>query len=741
MDFCSPISRLVQLGVRSICLFIGLGGLFVSDAGANLFHDIGYSDLANELGALTPTGVGIPVSQVEANSDEGTYRPDQNDSRFAGKSFTFKSGGSATPSLHATTAGAFFYGNNFMGPGIADIHSWQADNWLKTGFLKDNTTLEPITETQRIQTHSWINSTTSDVAVLRRLDYVINRENVLVVVGQSNGNSTTLPKLLGQSYNALSVGRSDGNHAHGFTTDDGSGRIKPEIVSPNTATSWATPTVGSAAALLLETAIVEGNADAEENETVRALLMAGATKLEFVDVWDRTTSRPLDDHYGAGELNIYRSYQILASGQQAASDTADVALNGWDFRTTPSNSNYFFEVPTGKILAELSAVLVWNRIVTDRNQDPGSFIPSPNTLDNLGLKLHSANGFTLDSELDASLSTVDNVEHIYLNSLGIGNTLGDGRYALEVISPASGVDYSLAWLGRLAEPHTWVSTEAVTDWDLGTNWTTPGTPNEDWIVEVDNTNVVGGQRVVLSGAASVYQATLSGTAGSLTIDIPSGATLDVKSRLNVGSNASITGGGTIDGFLANEGRHSIGHVETLTVTEYVDLTGADLGLEDTYVQVRGTTTGTFSMLTANDISGTFATPAMSGAASHLGNGKFLWDVIYSETDVEVDILAAIEGDVDGDGDVDITDFDVLSGNFDPDGIQPDNDWTLGNFNGDTLIDITDFFLLSGHFSPEGYPITTLLGDSLLAAVPEPSGRQMMGMCLFAVIMWFWCTRP
>ena len=192
------------------------------------------------------------------------------------------------------------------------------------------------------------NSTTSDVAVLRRLDYVINRENVLVVVGQSNGNSTTLPKLLGQSYNALSVGRSDGNHAHGFTTDDGSGRIKPEIVSPNTATSWATPTVGSAAALLLETAIVEGNADAEENETVRALLMAGATKLEFVDVWDRTTSRPLDDHYGAGELNIYRSYQILASGQQAASDTADVALNGWGLSYDPVQQQLFLRSSDGQ---------------------------------------------------------------------------------------------------------------------------------------------------------------------------------------------------------------------------------------------------------------------------------------------------------------------------------------------------------------------------------------------------------
>ena len=742
-----PNACFAATAVRLTLFWLALGGLSshtVPHAVAGLLDDIGYSDLANEFGALTPTGFGISVSQGEANDNDENHRPNQNDSRFTGKSFTFKSGGSTTPSGHATTVGSYFYGNNLMGKGIADIHSWQADNWMGSGFLKDNTTLEPITESQRIQNHSWI-STDSDAGVLRRLDYVVNRDNVLVFVGQNNGNSTTLPKLLGQSYNALSVGRSDGNHSHGFTTDDGAGRIKPEIVAPNTATSWATPTVGSAAAMLLETAIVEGYADAEENETVRALLMAGATKLEFLDVWDRTTTRPLDNHYGAGELNIFRSHRILTSGQQPASDTADAAVQGWDFRTTASNSRYFFEVPVGHVLAELSAVLVWNRIVTDGDADPNDFSPSPNTLDNLNLKLHSANGFTLDTELDASLSTVDNVEHIYLNSLGIGNTLGEGRYALEVISPATGVDYSLAWFGRLSEPHTWSSTDPVAAWDLGTNWTTPGIPDGDWIVEVDNTNVVGGQRVVLSSAASVYQATLSGTAGSLTIDIPSGVTLDVEAQLAIGSNAIITGGGTIDGFLANEGIHSIGQVETLTVTEDVDLIGVDLGVEDTYVQVRGTTTGTFSMLTANHISGTFATPATSGAASHLGHGRFLQDVNYSNSNVaadfvDVDILAAIEGDTDGDADVDLTDFDVLADNFDPNGIQPGNDWTLGDYNGDTRIDITDFVLLSNHFVPEGYPITNLLGDALLATVPEPSSWQLVGLGLLAVTMWFWCTR-
>ena len=184
------------------------------------------------------------------------------------------------------------------------------------------------------------------------------------------------------------------------------------------------PMVSASAALLLETAIDEGYGDAEENETIRALIMAGATKMEFLGDWDRTTTRPLDDHYGAGELNIFRSHQILTSGQQVASDVMDAPLLGWDFRETTSDNPYFFEVPADKVMAELSAVLVWNRIVTDA---PGSgFYPQPQTLDNLDLKLHSAQGFMLDAELDASLSPADNVEHIYLNALGNGNLLGPG---------------------------------------------------------------------------------------------------------------------------------------------------------------------------------------------------------------------------------------------------------------------------------------------------------------------------
>ena len=60
-----------------------------------------------------------------------------------------------------------------------------------------------------------------------------------------------------------------------------------------------------------------------------------------------------------------------------------------------------------------------------------------------------------------------------------------------------------------------------------------------------------------------------------------------------------------------------------TLSAATALNGAELAVEDNYVQTPATTTGPFALLTATDVNGTFATPANSGVASHLGGGRFL----------------------------------------------------------------------------------------------------------------------
>ena len=80
------------------------------------------------------------------------------------------------------------------------------------------------------------------------------------------------------------------------------------------------------------------------------------------------------------------------------------------------------------------------------------------------------------------------------------------------------------------------------------------------------------------------------------------------------------------------------------------------------------------------------------------------------------------GDTELDRDVDITDFNSLASNFDPDGATAPHSWTKGNFDGDNDIDIIDFNFLASNFTPDGYE---------MSAVPEPSAFLL---ALLAVIL-------
>jgi hypothetical protein len=417
-------------------------------AAADFFDDVGYTQLQEELGSGLPTGAGVSANQTEA-SNSSDYAPDTSRNEFDSKDFTFRSGASGVSS-HATGMGFSFYGNfSSTAPGVTEIDLWSSDNFLGSGLLKTGSNREPGPEIRKVENHSWIgalNTPEESADALRRLDYAINRDGFLPSVGMNNGSETPLPSLLGQGYNGISVGRTDGNHSHGLTWLDGAGRIKPEIVSPSLTTSKATSRISSAAAMLWEPAL--GTA-ADHPEVIKAILMGGATKDEFAGQWDRTIRRPLDDVFGAGELNIYRSYQILAAGQQEPGHASLVDPIGWDFAETQAYpTNYFFAVPPGWRLNELSALLTWNREVVDA--DAGSrFDPQP-SLENLDLLLLAADDLVTGKVLDLSLSLVDNVEHIYVNEdLGIGAGLGPGEYALQVVAPTDDVSYALAWLTNM----------------------------------------------------------------------------------------------------------------------------------------------------------------------------------------------------------------------------------------------------------------------------------------------------
>lgn len=421
---------------------------------------IGLTALQQALGSAAPTGAGITVSQIEApqSGEASQYFVNTALDDFAGKSIVAKQS-PATASNHATNMAQNLYGNSGIAPGVNTIDVYEANQWFGSGFLRANTAQAPRYEVRDVQNHSWIaNFTVDDLPnleyatdVLRRLDYVVNRDGVVAVAGVNNGSNTAIPQILGNAYNVIAVGRSDGLSSAGPSTVDGVGRSKPDIVAPGYNASVSTAWVSAAAALLLESAA--GNAAASRPATIKALLLAGASKAPFdldgktpstLDDWSRTTTQPLDDRLGAGQLDIFRSHHILTAGQQAPSDVSNVAHTGWDARTISSGQEltYYFTIPENYVAIDVSILAAWNREI---DFQPGSgpiaatLTPS---LANIDLSLTKAEGFITGSLIDESVSTIDNVEHIFQR------VLRSGQYGITVTSDSL-AEFSLAWDAKL----------------------------------------------------------------------------------------------------------------------------------------------------------------------------------------------------------------------------------------------------------------------------------------------------
>ena len=425
--------------------YAGAAALLVLLAGtplrADWRDDVGYTRLIQTYTSGVPSAVVDGVSQVEAGDADGDfYLPNPADSRFAGKTFVNKSSGTGV-SGHATGVGANFYGSpGSLIPGTTTVDAYGADEWLSE---------LPYIETRRVQNHSWIvgqldagaDAETTVRHYNVRFDHMATRSDTICVAGVNNGHSTTLPYLLAQSYNGITVGLTNGQHSAGLTAYDGAGRVKPDLVAPDTLTSFATPQVSSAAGLLAQKLIdvypeaLGGGGNLSRN--VKALLFAGATKEEFA-IWSRTSARPIDLRYGFGELNVLLSYRMLLAGPNSGSTSATQPSAGWSAGrisslTSANARTYFFDLPEGSANPRFSAALVWHRAVTQTYST---------NLANLDLTLYSvaAGTFALGSAVQTSESAVDNLEHIYAPGLPAG------RYALQVSSgDLTATDYALAW--------------------------------------------------------------------------------------------------------------------------------------------------------------------------------------------------------------------------------------------------------------------------------------------------------
>ena len=180
----------------------------------------------------------------------------------------------------------------------------------------------------------------------------------------------------------------------------------------------------------------------------------------------------------------------------------------------------------------------------------------------------------------------------------------------------------------------------------------------------------------------------------------------------------VTGTSTLDGTL------------DITTTGYSEATVRASLDEFTLISSSGGSTGAFGTV---NYDGQTLAPDFTGPngsfRSHEGDGRFR-SVTYGENDVVFANFYALEGDADGDRDIDITDFNVLASNFDDSGANSaTNDWTTADFDADGDIDITDFNFLAANFADTGY-ISPVLGGQ----VPEPTSVMLMVLGCWGLLM-------
>jgi hypothetical protein len=407
--------------------------LLVSHVKADWRTEAGYPELVAELGGVLPTGAGIVALRVEA--PEGVnYLPISmavTPTVQGGKTYHALSA-LGNGSGHAVAVGGVFYGAAGISNGVATIHCDEALN-----FVTDlNSGVTPPSFLGDVQNFSWVGSSADATDLLRRFDFMINRDRKIAVVAPSN-DTGPVAQLMTSSHHAICAGVFSGVHNRGGTVVDGTGRMKPDVVVDQPFTSLAAPSVASASALLMEK-IMASFPTADQPQVVKSLIIAGASKKRLPGWFRADSSKPYDEVFGAGELNVLNAYHILVAGQQTASSTVERGRRGWDYGSASSSTarRYFFSIPNGQMANLFSVSLVWHRRISN-------FTFSP-TLPNLNLRLFASTSFTPAAQpIGQSLSGVDNVEHLFLRNLP------PGQYMLEVTSNINNHSYAIAWESQL----------------------------------------------------------------------------------------------------------------------------------------------------------------------------------------------------------------------------------------------------------------------------------------------------
>jgi hypothetical protein len=437
----------------------------------------------------------------------------------------------SSESSHADSVAELFYGiSSGVATNVAHADNFDANyfyNSIIAGTVPSNIGDAVVNQsftfgnvTNNFQTNGSV-SVSEQQTVDSKYDNYATQFKTLFVSAVNNQYSVSPP---GTSYNCIGVAAYGGGSSVGPTLDNG--RCKPDITAPGGETSYSTPLVSGAAAVLMQAALRgDGGSDtnsAADMRTLKALLLNGAIKPAG---WTNVPPQPLDTNYGAGVLNVFNSYEQLAGGKQGYIVSASVTsggahpptgnlgtvgtLSGWDFNSISSTSagifssatdgvnHYYFNV-TNNFSGQnftATATLVWNR---QQNQT---------AINNLDLYLYNCASSNL---VACSTSLVDNVEHIWLPQLP------QGRYDLQVLknsgnSASDSESYALAWeffTPTLSVANTGTNialTFPVYPAGFYAEAATSLSPPINWNTNLSPPVVTGGQNLILLDPANAAQ--------------------------------------------------------------------------------------------------------------------------------------------------------------------------------------------------------------------------------------------
>lgn len=178
--------------------------------------------------------------------------------------------------------------------------------------------------------------------------------------------------------------------------------------------------------------------------------MAGASRQAITDANNGHTyavnsTNGLDSRFGAGQLDVYQSYHILAAGEHDArerSNTEDIQLYGFDYEPNfVANQTRTYRFSIDAVSREFAATLSWNvdidlQLVQGIYQDPAV------DLTNLNMQLRN---LATGQAVAVSNGSNDVTENLYVPVLGAGD--------YEIVITGAGyfpgnpwsVDYGLAW--------------------------------------------------------------------------------------------------------------------------------------------------------------------------------------------------------------------------------------------------------------------------------------------------------